>query len=47
VINTGTPKGVALSGNYPYLAAGDVMEIGIDGLGVQRQNLVETEAIAR
>ncbi|WP_460759239.1 fumarylacetoacetate hydrolase family protein [Nocardiopsis oceani] len=42
LINTGTPQGVALSGRFPYLHAGDVMEIGIDGLGSpQRQNLVE------
>ncbi len=41
VINTGTPQGVALSGRFPYLKAGDEMELGIDGLGVQRQRLVE------
>ena len=40
VINTGTPQGVALSGRFPYLKAGDEMELGIDGLGVQRQRLV-------
>jgi 2,4-diketo-3-deoxy-L-fuconate hydrolase len=40
LINTGTPQGVALSGRFPYLVAGDEMEIGIDGLGVQRQRLV-------
>ncbi|MFD5319000.1 fumarylacetoacetate hydrolase family protein [Streptomyces sp. NPDC127098] len=39
VINTGTPEGVALSGRFPYLAAGDVMEIEIEGLGRQRQVL--------
>lgn len=37
VINTGTPQGVALSGRFPYLRDGDVMEIEIDGLGRQRQ----------
>lgn len=37
VINTGTPEGVALGGRFPYLAAGDVMELEIDGLGRQRQ----------
>ncbi|RFA15724.1 hypothetical protein B7R21_03175 [Subtercola boreus] len=37
VIMTGTPAGVALSGRFPYLAAGDVVEIEIDGLGRQRQ----------
>ena len=34
---TGTPEGVALSGRFPYLADGDVVEIGVDGLGTQRQ----------
>lgn len=42
VVNTGTPEGVALSGRFPYLVAGDVMELGIDGLGKQRQVLVPT-----
>lgn len=46
LINTGTPQGVALSGRFPYLVEGDVMEIGIEGLGVQRQRLVPAE-IAR
>lgn len=40
VINTGTPQGVAMSGNFPYLKAGDEMELGIEGLGTQRQRLV-------
>ncbi|WP_114905831.1 fumarylacetoacetate hydrolase family protein [Ornithinimicrobium murale] len=40
VINTGTPQGVALSGRFPYLKAGDVVEMGISGLGTQRQDLV-------
>ncbi|MCR6030741.1 FAA hydrolase family protein [Nocardioides sp. zg-579] len=39
VINTGTPQGVALSGRFPYLRAGDVVEVSIDGLGAQRQTL--------
>ncbi|MFI9465118.1 fumarylacetoacetate hydrolase family protein [Streptomyces xiamenensis] len=39
VINTGTPQGVAMSGNFPYLAAGDVMELEITGLGRQRSPL--------
>lgn len=30
---TGTPQGVALSGRFPYLKAGDTVEVGIDGLG--------------
>ncbi len=36
LINTGTPEGVALSGRFPYLKAGDVVEVEIDGLGRQR-----------
>jgi 2-keto-4-pentenoate hydratase/2-oxohepta-3-ene-1,7-dioic acid hydratase in catechol pathway len=41
LINTGTPQGVALSGRFPYLRAGDVMEVEIDGLGRQRSLLKE------
>lgn len=41
LINTGTPQGVALSGRFPYLRAGDVVEMGIDGLGEQRQQVVD------
>lgn len=40
LINTGTPQGVALSGNYPYLAAGDQMRINIGGLGTQTQQVI-------
>lgn len=40
VVNTGTPEGVALSGRFPYLAAGDIMTIGVEGLGEQRQRVV-------
>lgn len=40
VINTGTPQGVALSGRFPYLKAGDVMRLEIDRLGRQEQRLV-------
>jgi 2,4-didehydro-3-deoxy-L-rhamnonate hydrolase len=40
VINTGTPQGVALSGRFPYLKAGDVVEMEIDGLGRQRGTCV-------
>jgi 2-keto-4-pentenoate hydratase/2-oxohepta-3-ene-1,7-dioic acid hydratase in catechol pathway len=36
LINTGTPEGVGLSGRFPYLAEGDVVEVEIDGLGAQR-----------
>jgi len=36
LICTGTPEGVALSGRFPYLQPGDVVEIEIEGLGRQR-----------
>jgi 2-keto-4-pentenoate hydratase/2-oxohepta-3-ene-1,7-dioic acid hydratase in catechol pathway len=40
IISTGTPAGVGL-GFYPpvYLKPGDVMELGIDGLGESRQEV--------
>src|SRR3954454_21387551 len=41
LLNTGTPQGVALSGRFPYLSVGDVMEIEIDGLGGQRSVLAK------
>ena len=38
VISTGTPFGVGLGFNPPkYLKAGDVMELGIEGLGISKQ----------
>ena len=41
IISTGTPPGVGLGQKPPvYLRAGDVMELGIDGLGTQRQRTV-------
>jgi 2,4-didehydro-3-deoxy-L-rhamnonate hydrolase len=41
VISTGTPPGVGLGMNPPlYLKAGDVMELGIDGLGTSKQKCV-------
>ncbi|MFD5396124.1 fumarylacetoacetate hydrolase family protein [Streptomyces sp. NPDC127097] len=41
IINTGTPAGVAMGHPEPkpYLRAGDVVELEIDGLGRQRQTL--------
>jgi 2,4-diketo-3-deoxy-L-fuconate hydrolase len=40
IISTGTPAGVGLGFNPPiYLKAGDVMELGIDGLGESKQVL--------
>jgi len=41
VISTGTPPGVGLGQKPPlYLEVGDVMALGIEGLGVQRQRVV-------
>lgn len=38
IISTGTPAGVGLGFKPPqYLKAGDTIELGIDGLGVQKQ----------
>jgi 2-keto-4-pentenoate hydratase/2-oxohepta-3-ene-1,7-dioic acid hydratase in catechol pathway len=39
LINTGTPQGVALSGRFPYLRAGDTVSVEIDGLGRQRSDV--------
>lgn len=39
LINTGTPEGVALSGRFPYLQAGDVVTLDADLLGTQRQRV--------
>jgi len=42
LINTGTPPGVGMGCKPPvWLQPGDVMELGIDGLGVQRQDVLE------
>jgi 2,4-diketo-3-deoxy-L-fuconate hydrolase len=41
LINTGTPPGVGMGFTPPvWLQAGDVMELGIDGLGSQRQRVL-------
>ena len=41
IISTGTPPGVGLGQKPPsYLKPGDVMELGIEGLGSQRQVVV-------
>jgi 2,4-didehydro-3-deoxy-L-rhamnonate hydrolase len=42
LVITGTPEGVALSGRFPYLRAGDVVEVEIDGLGRQRTEFTAT-----
>ena len=44
LILTGTPEGVALSGRFPYLKEGDVVELDIEGLGTQRQEFVGWES---
>ena len=42
LIATGTPPGVGMGMKPPtYLAPGDVMELEIDGLGSQRQELIQ------
>ena len=46
VILTGTPEGVALSGRFPYLQPGDVVELEIEGLGRQRQEFYRAAASA-
>ena len=41
IISTGTPAGVGMGMSPPrYLRPGDVVELGIDGLGSSRQNVV-------
>jgi len=43
VISTGTPPGVGLGQKPPvYLKGGEVMRLGIDGLGTQTQKVVRT-----
>jgi 2-keto-4-pentenoate hydratase/2-oxohepta-3-ene-1,7-dioic acid hydratase in catechol pathway len=47
VITTGTPPGVGLGMKPPrFLKAGDRMRLGIQGLGVQEQRVVEWRAAA-
>lgn len=44
VISTGTPPGVGLGQKTPvYLKAGQVMRLGIEGLGEQQQKVVNAE----
>lgn len=46
IISTGTPAGVGLGFQPPrFLEAGDIVELGIDGLGTQRQRVVAYESI--
>jgi 2,4-diketo-3-deoxy-L-fuconate hydrolase len=41
LVLTGTPEGVALSGRFPYLRSGDVVETEVEGLGRQRHEFVD------
>ncbi|ACE86105.1 fumarylacetoacetate hydrolase family protein [Cellvibrio japonicus] len=44
VISTGTPPGVGLGQNPPvYLHEGDVVELGIEGMGIQKQIVVNAQ----
>jgi 2,4-diketo-3-deoxy-L-fuconate hydrolase len=48
IISTGTPPGVGLGQKPPrYLAAGNIITLGIDGLGTQRQTVVESKGLPR
>jgi 2-keto-4-pentenoate hydratase/2-oxohepta-3-ene-1,7-dioic acid hydratase in catechol pathway len=45
IISTGTPHGGGIGLKPPvYIKPGDVMEIGIDGLGTSRQQAVAYQA---
>ncbi|HYF17882.1 MAG TPA: fumarylacetoacetate hydrolase family protein, partial [Ramlibacter sp.] len=45
IITTGTPPGVGMGMKPPrYLKKGDVMTLGIEGLGEQRQEVVGFKA---
>ncbi|MGW2095181.1 fumarylacetoacetate hydrolase family protein [Promicromonospora sukumoe] len=46
LICTGTPEGVALSGRFPYLRDGDVVELEIENLGRQRHTFTTTRGSA-
>ncbi|HZI23401.1 MAG TPA: fumarylacetoacetate hydrolase family protein, partial [Gemmatimonadales bacterium] len=47
VISTGTPPGVGLGMRPPrYLVAGDVVELGIEGLGTARQRIRDGDVTA-
>ncbi|MEN8709455.1 MAG: fumarylacetoacetate hydrolase family protein, partial [Paracoccaceae bacterium] len=42
IIATGTPEGVGLGMSPPvFLKEGDVVELGIEGLGQQRQEVIK------
>ncbi|WP_416404005.1 fumarylacetoacetate hydrolase family protein [Arthrobacter sp. LFS091] len=44
VVITGTPEGVAMSGRFPFIQPGDVVEVEIEGLGRQRQEYFRATA---
>jgi 2,4-didehydro-3-deoxy-L-rhamnonate hydrolase len=47
LINTGTPAGVGMGLRpHVWLKAGDVMELGIEGLGSQRQTVIPARRAA-
>ena len=47
IISTGTPAGVGLGMNPPlYLKDGDVVELGIDGLGTSKQVVIAYQQLA-
>jgi 2-keto-4-pentenoate hydratase/2-oxohepta-3-ene-1,7-dioic acid hydratase in catechol pathway len=47
IVTTGTPPGVGLGLKPPsYLKIGDVVELGIEGLGTQRQTVVPWAPVA-
>ena len=42
IISTGTPPGVGLGLDPPnYLKPGDIVTLGVDGLGEQRQEVIQ------
>lgn len=46
IISTGTPPGVGLGKNPPvFLRAGDIVELGIDGLGISKQQVINYTAV--
>lgn len=48
VISTGTPYGVGLGFKPPrYLKPGDIVELGIDGLGTQKQKTISYDEAVR
>ncbi|WP_425843588.1 fumarylacetoacetate hydrolase family protein [Agrococcus sp. TSP3-2-1] len=46
LVLTGTPEGVALSGRFPYLRDGDVVEVEIEGVGTQQHRVTAVGAAA-